>query len=254
MSFAFRNRAIAALVHASGSVMMAALAAALVFGLWYPWPYTVLAGGTELFALLISVDVVIGPLATFAVFDRAKGWPVLRRDLAVILVLQLGALLYGLYVVFEARPVALALETHRFRVITAVDVVMQELPAAPEGLRSLPLDGPRTLRTEPPTDPAEKLAAIKSALAGVDLGQRPRYWRAWDDEARRQAQAAGKPLDALAARNPDRRAELDAAVGRTGRDAAGLRYVPLLSRHGEWVVLVDAASGEVLDFAPLTGD
>ena len=73
---------------------------------------------------------------------------------------------------------ALALETHRFRVITAVDVVAQELPEAPEGLRSLPLDGPRILRTEPPTDPEEKLAAIRSALAGVDLGQRPRYWRA----------------------------------------------------------------------------
>jgi hypothetical protein len=32
-----------------------------------------MAGGRDLFLLVTSVDVVIGPVLTFAVFNRAKG-------------------------------------------------------------------------------------------------------------------------------------------------------------------------------------
>jgi hypothetical protein len=254
MQIDLRSRAIAALIHAFGTIAVALLAAALVFLLWYPWPYSALAGGTGLFVLLTGVDVVIGPLVTFVIFDRAKGWPVLRRDLAVILLLQAGALLYGLHVVFEARPVALALEGQRMRVISAVDVVVEELPEAPPGLRSLPLGGPRLIDTAPPADPGERLAATRAALEGVDLGQRPKYWRPWDAEARRSALAASRPLEPLIAGNTVRREELQAALARTGRAPADLRYLPLLARRSEWVALIDAHSGEVAGFAPFVGD
>jgi len=254
MRIDLRSRALAALVHASGSLLVALLAAALVFLLWYPWPYSELAGGTGLFVLVSGVDVVLGPLATFAVFDRAKGWPVLRRDLAVILVLQMAALGYGLHVVFEARPVALALEAHRLRVITAVDVVREELPQAPADLRRLPLDGPRLLNTAPPEDAEERMAAMRQALAGVDLGQRPKYWQPWDAKARADALAASRPLEPLRLRNAARGAELEAALADGGRDPRALRYLPVLSRRGEWVALIDAQSGDVVGFIPFTGD
>lgn len=253
MRLQLRDRIRAALIHAGGSVAVALLAAALVFMLWYPWPYSALAGGTGLFVLVSGVDVVIGPLATFAIFDRSKGWPVLRRDLAVILALQLAALFYGLHVVFEARPVALALEGQRMRVITAVDVITAELPQAPAGLRSLPLDGPRLLNTVAPSDPAEKLAAIQAALAGTDLGQRPRFWRPWDARARQDALAASRSIDRLLQRHAARRDELQSALERTGRAASTVRYLPLLSKHGEWVALIDAGTGELAGFLPFDG-
>ncbi len=55
------------------SAAVAAVAAVLVFCVWYPGPFRLMAGGRDLFLLVTSVDVVIGPLLTFAVFNRAKG-------------------------------------------------------------------------------------------------------------------------------------------------------------------------------------
>src|SRR5215831_21153351 len=125
-----RRRARAAGFHLLISATLAALAAALVFGLWYPGFYRAVAGGRDLFLLVTGVDVVLGPLLTFAVFNLAKGWRHLRRDLAVIGVIQLAALLYGLHTVYIVRPVALAFEVDRFRVVAAANVYTPDLPKA----------------------------------------------------------------------------------------------------------------------------
>ena len=63
-----RARWRAALIHLGCSAVLASAAAALVFLVWYPWPYSVLAGGIGLFILITGVDVVMGPLITLVVF------------------------------------------------------------------------------------------------------------------------------------------------------------------------------------------
>ena len=70
--FDWRSRLRAAGIHLVLSCLVAAFGALLVFAVWYPFPYRELSGGRDLFVLLVSVDVVIGPLITFAVFNRAK--------------------------------------------------------------------------------------------------------------------------------------------------------------------------------------
>ena len=82
-----RSRGIAAGVHLIISAAIATAAAFLVFGVWYPGAFRYLAGGRDLFLLVTSVDVVLGPVLTFAVFNRAKGWRHLRWDLTVIAIL-----------------------------------------------------------------------------------------------------------------------------------------------------------------------
>ena len=78
------DRVKASAIHLTLSLAIAALAGALVFGVWYPYPYREISGGRELFLILVIVDVILGPLMTLAVFNRVKPWPVLRRDLIVI--------------------------------------------------------------------------------------------------------------------------------------------------------------------------
>lgn len=248
----WRPRTRAAAIHLAGSTGVAAAAAGLVFLLWYPWPYTAIAGGIGLFVLITCVDVVMGPLLTLVVFDGTKKPTELRRDLAVIVFLQLAALGYGLHAMFEARPVALALETDRLRVVAANDVLKSELPLAPPGLQRLPIDGPRLIRTQVPTEAREKLEAIDLALAGADLGARPKYWRSWDAEAMQEASSAGRPLEELRSRWPGRTAELDAAIRLTGRDSSELRFLPILSPHADWVALVDARSGQIVGYVPFS--
>lgn len=240
----------AAGLHLAGSAVVAALAAALVFLLWYPWPFTALAGGLGLFLLLTGVDVVMGPLITFAVVDRRKPLAELRRDLAIVVALQIAALGYGLYVMYSVRPVVMALESSRFRVVSANDVPTEALPLAPPELRQLSWGGPITVRTVVPTDSNEQFEAIAKALGGADIGTQPKYWRAWDDAGRQEAKTHAKPLGEIRQRYAARAAELNAAIAKTGQPEAGLGYLPILSRHADWIALIDKGSGAIVGYAP----
>ena len=242
----------AAGLHLLISAGIAALAAALVFGLWYPWPYRVISGGQSLFVLLISVDVVLGPLLTFTVFNLAKGWPHLRRDLAVIALLQLAGLAYGLYTVYLARPVALVFEVDRFRVVANADVLQQELPQALPEFRRLSLTGPKLLATRTAKTGDEKFKSVELALQGFDASTRPSLWQPYA-----QAQAAvlerARPVSALEKHYPNRAKELQAAIKSTGKTAEQLRFLPLMARKQDWVVLLDASTAQVLGFAAFDG-
>ena len=54
------------------SAGLALVGAVLVFGVWYPQPYTQLGGGLGLFAILMGVDMVLGPMLTALVASSAK--------------------------------------------------------------------------------------------------------------------------------------------------------------------------------------
>lgn len=251
-SSTLRPRLRAALIHLALSALVAAACAALVFGLWYPTPFRQISGGDELFLLIVAVDVVIGPLITLAVFDMRKPRNTLVRDLAVVAALQLAALGYGVYTLAQARPVVLALEGARLRVLRAVELDTEALGKAPEGLRRLPWAGRLVVAAEAPTDAGEQLKAIEMAFAGVDIGARPELWM---PPERTASALAGTmlPLERLTTRHPGRERDLAEAVAATGRAATELGYLPLLSRRSDWVALVDRHTGAIVGYAPFDG-
>lgn len=236
--------------HLVVSAFVAALAAALVFGLWYPGPFKELAGGTGLFFLVISVDVVLGPLLTLVVFDRRKGWPHLRRDLFVIAVLQTAGLVYGLHTVYVVRPVASVFEVDRLRVVTADSVRTQELPAAPPEYQTLPLTGPWFLSARAPRTEDERKDALFTALEGFDTGQRPSFWQPYA-LAQNEAVAKSRPLQVLSQRYPEQATVIEAAAQRAGLSLAQARFLPVMAR-GDWVAVLDP-SGNVVSYLPLDG-
>lgn len=237
-------------VHLMASVAVAVLVTLTVMFVWYPWPYTIVSGGMHLIVILLSVDVAIGPLLTFAVFNDKKPAKELRRDLAVIVVLQLAALSYGVYTVFQARPAVIAFEVDRFRVTSAHDVVKSELPQAQDGFRTLSWTGPRLITTAAPKED-QRLEAIMMGLNGADLGARPLFWRPWDAAAAQQALRAGKSVQDWLDRHPEHRGEVMQAIERSGRSIDQLVYLPLLAHRTDWSVLLDKRTGEVVGFAPI---
>ena len=92
----------AAGTHLLVSIAIAVAVVALMLALWYPGPLFEAAGGTGLLYILVGVDVVLGPLLTLIVFKSGKRG--MKFDLAAIGLVQAAALLYGMHVVFLARP------------------------------------------------------------------------------------------------------------------------------------------------------
>jgi len=123
MSFSMRIRAAikAALFHFLGSVLVAMMAAVLVFLVWYPHPYGLLSGGLNLFLILVAVDVVCGPLLTLVLFNPRKPRREIITDMSLVILIQLAALIYGMSTVYQARPLYLVHEVDRFRVISLPD-------------------------------------------------------------------------------------------------------------------------------------
>lgn len=240
----------ASAIHLALSMLVAALAAALVFGLWYPYPYREISGGRDLFLLLVGVDVVAGPLITLVVYNTRKPGKELRRDLTMVAVIQLIALSYGLWTVFVARPVHLVFEYSLFRVIHAVDVPKEMLDKAPSDLRTLPVSGPTLLSLRPFKDSEESLQATMMALNGLPLGARPDLWQAYA-VATPQVLAHAKPVTHLKARFPAQSSAIDAVVAHTGRPADALVFVPMAGRKSFWTVLLDPVNADVLAFMPL---
>jgi hypothetical protein len=237
------RRARAAGLHLLICAVVASLAAALVFGLWYPSFYRSASGGTDLFLLVTGVDVVLGPLLTFAVFNTKKGWRHLKRDLAIVGLIQVAALVYGLHTVYTVRPVAIAFEADRFRIIAAAGVYLPELPKAPPQYRTLPLAGPWLLGTRAPSPGEERKEAIFMGLQGFDVADRPLFWRPYS-ECVPEVLAKSRPMSALLTHYPARGAEFRAALSEMKADEATARFLPLMAR-ADWVMVLDA-NGAVL--------
>jgi len=246
----WQDRFRAAGIHLGISLGVAVLAGVLVFALWYPYPYRDISGGRELFLIVMAVDVAIGPMITFAIFNRAKPRPELRRDLGVVGLLQLAALGYGLWTVFVARPVHLVFEYNRFRVVHAVDVPDELMARVPEGIDALPLSGPTLLSLRPFKDKQEETEATMVALQGISLSARPDLWQTYE-AGRAAILAAAKPVSHLKSRFRSSVAAIDAAATARGRAADGLVYLPLVDRKAAWTVLLDPATAQVVGFVPL---
>ncbi|MDT8990138.1 TfpX/TfpZ family type IV pilin accessory protein [Curvibacter sp. APW13] len=237
-------------LHFSLSVLVAALSALLVFVLWYPYPYREISGGRELFLLVVTVDVIMGPLITLAIFDRRKPWAELRRDLFVVVLLQLSALGYGLWTVAMARPVHMVFEIDRFRIVHAIDIPDELLSKTPEGITARPYTGPTLLGLRPFKDGQEEMDATFAALQGVNLGARPDLWQSFD-ASRQDVLRIAKPVGQLRQRFPDQSAAIDAALAGKGAAADAAQYLPLAGRKDFWTVMVDGRNGDILGFLPL---
>lgn len=240
----------AAGVHLGLSVLVALVSAWLVFALWYPYPYREISSGRELFQLVVSVDVVLGPLLTFAVFNRAKPRRELRRDLAVIGLLQIAGLAYGLWTVHIARPVHMVFEYDRFRVVHQLDIPQELEARVPAGLELAPMR-PTMIALRPFRDGKESADFTLAALGGVPLSARPELWEPYE-AARQQVLHAAKPALQLKQRFPQQAAAIDALLADAGSDATHAAYLPVVGRKATaWTALLDAQTAAVIGYLPL---
>jgi hypothetical protein len=256
VSSRFKAAVFAACLHFGLSLFIAAICAALVFGLWYPYPYRELSGGLTLFLLIISVDVVCGPLLTAVIFNPAKPRNELVRDLTLVALIQLAALVYGVYAIAQARPVYMVFEVDRFNIISSIDVDEAALVNAPKPWRTLPLWGPRVISSREPKDGDERVKSLDMSLQGVEPSMRPDWWQLLE-ASRAMILQRSKPLTELRKRHtgkPDALQKIDFAVKDSGKAEADLRWLPLTSsRTKDWTALIDAQTGVPLAYAAVDG-
>jgi len=235
-------------VHLLGSMCAALLSAGLVFLIWYPGLFASATGVAGIFLIVLGVDVVIGPLITLIVFNPAKRE--LRRDLVIVLVLQLAALAYGMHTVWIARPAYQVFNAGRFDLVLASDVDDEQLKKAVlVEFKTLPWFGPKTIGAKAPENSKARNEILFSSLTGGgDLPQMPQYYLPYaqlkDDVIKRQ-----QPLDKLLLTNSSRKNEVEALKQRYASRKVG--FLPFKGKVKDLTVIVDAGTAEVLELADL---
>jgi len=239
----------AAAIHLSISAAIGLASAALIFGVWYPAPYSHAAGAEELILLLLGVDVVLGPLLTLIVFKAGKRS--LRFDLGVIAVVQACAFLYGMSVVVRARPAFIVGAVDRFTLVMSSDIDSADLAqgSAPE-FRSISWTGPRIVAAKMPNDVVERNALVFSGTAGKDIDKFPKYYLDYEDQAAQMLEYA-KPLVDLRHRQPSAVSRLDAWLRDHQRADADVVWLPIKARRADMTMLLDRKTGQVLDAMPV---
>ncbi len=241
----------AAGVHLLFSLFVASLAAGLVFGLWYPYPYREFAGGRALFLLVVGVDIICGPLLTMVIFNPLKPRKELFRDLLIIVFLQLAALGYGLWTVWQARPLFLVHEIDRFKVIAAPDVDALALAALPPELQPHWLSGPQIVTIREADDTTEREKVLQESIqGGRDFGERPEFYIPYIGTNTLKSLKRAKPLIVFLQKWPEQQVMAKALAADKGADMAQWLYLPVVARQ-DWVAVLDK-QGQIQGF--LKGD
>lgn len=236
-------------LHLAISALLAATVVVLVVLLWYPPPYFQAMGGEILLRLLIGVDVVLGPLITLIIFDTRK--PRLKYDLMTIAALQVAALAYGGYVMFDARPVYSVFVKDRFETVAANAIDDSSVKVAAMQFRDLPVTGPRIVAAKIPSDPHEALALAFVAMnGGPDAAQFPHLYEPYGEQAQQAARAA-RPLVALSRQSKESSDAVTQFVAAHGEGKRSLGYVPAKARNRDFSVIVDRKTGEVVGYLPI---
>ena len=222
-------------------VIVACTVVACMLLVWFPWPLFQITGGSHLALILVSVDVVLGPLLVLIVYREGK--KSLKFDLAVIALLQLSALAYGIYSISLARPVYIVFTVDRFDVVTAKDLDPADLAEVrrPE-FQNVGWGRPPYIGVKSPADPAQREKVMMSAIEGKDLQMYPQYYEPYSALVADVLKRA-QPLAKIRARAPEIVADYLAA---SGRSEDSVRYVPLRASQQDAAVIVDANTGEPL--------
>lgn len=239
----------AALIHLTLSAAVALAVFLPLYFFWYPDVLFEGAGGRDLFLLIVGVDVTLGPLITLVIFKPGKKG--LLFDLVVIGIMQTAALAFGVYTLFESRPVHIAFVRDRFEVVRANGFPAGEIEKArAKGYTGLPWTGPTLVGVKMPTDPDEQFSLMISGFGGVDAQYYPRYYVPFAD-VRGEVVKEARPLETLRKRNPERAGEIAQVLASIGRKEDDVRFVPMRAGKYDLTVFVDAKSGEILKITSL---
>jgi hypothetical protein len=232
----FRLKAFA--THLAGSAMVLGFALGALYLGWYHWPGWYLSGVSAVFGVLAGVDLALGPLLTLVIANPRKPRRELRRDLAVIVAIQLAALGFGTLQLWNGRPLYYVFSDNALSLVQAYDIDPKELALAEQ--QHSPWQPhwyslPRWVSAPVP-------AGFKPSDG--DLIAMPRYYASWASglpALRGQLLAIGQSSFFT----PPEKQRVEARMRAAGFSPEAANVLPLTGRHRPLVAVFDPKTLEL---------
>jgi hypothetical protein len=251
----------AAAIHFVLSALVIGAVAFVLIQVWYGWELFKVMGGQRLLTLLAVIDIVIGPALTLLVYKHGK--KNLKLDLAVIALMQVGFLAYGMHIMAQSRPVFLVGLVDRFELVFANQLNAEDLSRGrtPQ-YRSLSWTGPRLVGGALGKTSGERLNLALSGFAGKDIHLLPERYVPYGDVEPALIQMM-EPAETLAATGEEARSRIVSFAARHQLSIGEMSTLPIISIRGRATMMMRTRDGQRLgplsvdpwpDIAALQGD
>ena len=232
------------LSHLSISLLIALIVIWLVFFIWYPTPFAKAVGVTHLFLMMLAIDIVIGPILGLLVYKEKK--KTLKLDLAVIILIQISALCYGVYSIVQGRPVWVVYSVDRFELVKNNEIFDQNIQAAQPQYRNPSWLGPKFVAMQLSQDREQRNNEMfNEVFSGISLAQHPERYVPLD-KVKNQIQKRAQSLETLNKFNDK------ILVQKTlSQYPQANAFVPLKANAVDMTVLINRENGEVVKIVDL---
>ena len=223
--------------HLSISAVLVAVAVFLMLTRWFPQPLFETDGGGVGLKLIVLVDLVLGPLLTFVVFNPRKSRRDLVMDLGLIAAVQLAAFGWGIHNIHQVRVQTLAYYQGQFWSVTADTYAGQVI--TPGGWSRYGARAPYVVAVGEPKDgdQASGVAAYQM-MKGLKPQELEFLYQPFVGH-QNPNRAGGWTYTALSAQHADIAAAARAWASRHSLQAEGLRYYRLQGFFGAAVAVFD---------------
>ena len=215
-----------------------------VFNAWYPGPLAKATNVTYIFLMLLAIDIILGPILGFVVYNEKK--KTLKFDLAVIFLLQLSALAYGVYSISQARPVWIVYNVDRFELVRKNELIEDNIQQAQLQFQQPSWFKPEYAATEFAKNTQQRNKDMfAEVLGGISLAQKPeRYVNI--NQAKSQLQQRAKSLKELNHYN-----DVQQVNYILSKHPQANAFVPLKANAVDMTVLINKDKGEVVKIVDL---
>jgi hypothetical protein len=244
------TRSRAFLIQLTASAAALAAVFAVVRWAWYPGPLFTLEGGRDGLLLVVLVNLVLGPALTLLLFKPGKRG--LWLDMTVVVLLQLGALAYGLWALHDTRPVLLVHTDDHFAPLTRATLSEWDPGSAVLGKwERLTLQKVQVALPDDPEAYAAVLRESRSRPGGL-FALFDRYQSL--ESAWQQALRDAVRIEPYVARKTEWRQRLDTLLADLGRPLETLAFFPYIGRQTRAFLVFDRGSGALVGLLDIPYD
>ncbi len=238
----FKTKFKASSLHLLLSIVLVSLVMGSIIIFWYPTEYLGITNFKEIALLIVSIDLILGPLLTFVVFNPRK--KNLRFDLAVIAIIQLSALAYGVHALYQTHPLYITYNHGRFNLVQANEVEPKD--AKHDQFRISKLSSPKLAYAKMPND-TELQTEI---MLGVDLKGDPDI-----DKRAEYFEPVVKNLDMILKDSLDTVKLFDknnliassrAFLKKHAENKDNYAYLPLKGTSGDAIIVLDKQTAKLI--------
>ena len=243
------NKLKASVIHFSLSFIVFVFLFFIITQIWYPGPYFESDGGWQGIQLVIAIDLILGPLMTFLIFNPNKKRREIISDLSIVALIQISVLSWGVYTIYDQRPFAISFYKMAFYVITHDQIAVQNTNE--KLLYQLSEEKPPILFSRPPRTSEEYDAYVRQ-INNYPISD----WAVdslFESTSNNLEELNNISINTINRFNNDTEIgkELQQKMDSITKTHASFTVVPFVGRYNEALLFIDGGTGKLIDYIVL---